>query len=431
MNKLKNKIRGSIIFKSFIVTALGSGLSKGLMILGTFYCTHALSKSAFGEYSFIRNTLTMILTICAVNFSSLCTKYATEVKSSLSSLHRMLLLFIFSFVMCLLAGILLLVLPQDFLKGIFGSYKIVDFFRLVALFLPIFMLQPLLEGILRGLMQFKLIGILQTISSLFYIVTLILGVEIAGLNGAVIGLYIFYFVYSTVSAIIVFKLEPPSKYFRKFKGASHEYKAIFKMILPVFIMSFVEAPIFWVLQVMLTRYSTIDSVGSMTVMKQLRNFATLIPNYFFNTYIAFAGALTAEKKYREYFAQFDKLLKWFLYLGLVMFVAFSLSSKWLLFLYGKEYMDDWFCLIICCIGIPIGLVTTLIRQSLILQEHQQQLMYFSIVWNVLWIVLFYVFVQLGVDSLLAFFYSEIISWFINLVLSYRLYNLDKKKFLYL
>ena len=421
------RFHASKLFRSFMITAMGSGVSKVIMILGTFYCTNTLTKLEFGEYSFIRNTLTMIITICASNFSGLCTKFAAEARTSLASQKRLLLLFLFSLFVCVISGLAFVVLPQSTLLSLLGPQESIDFFRFAGLLLPLFMVQPLIEGTLRGRMHFKMISWLQVLSSLFYVITLVVGLHLAGVSGAVWGLYFYYGLYALASLACIFRVESPIKVLRSLNGFWIEYHSIFKMILPVFILSFIEAPIFWYLQVLMTRYSSAEAVGSMTVMKQVRNLALLVPNYFFTTYIAFAGKMNAERQFEAYFSQFDRLIKMFCLAGIGMAVFISILSQPTLFLFGREYIQDWPILIICCLGIPISLMMSLIKQSLIIQEHQRELMVISIFWNILWGIIFYVLVNLGLDSLYAFFYSEIIAWLINYGLSYWLYTFDKKR----
>ena len=185
MRKLINRFKSSRLFSSFFVTSLGSGISKVIMILGTFYCTTALTKMEFGEYSFIRNTLTMLLTICASNFSSLCTKFASEVSTSVASVKRLFILFLFSLSVCTIAGILLLILPPDVIRSILGSNQSIEYFRFAGLLLPLFMIQPLIEGTLRGRMHFKIISWLQVISSLIFVLLLVVGIQYSGVSGAI------------------------------------------------------------------------------------------------------------------------------------------------------------------------------------------------------------------------------------------------------
>ena len=72
------KYKTSAIFRGFVATLIGSGASKILFVAVTFVGSNVLWKEQFGELSFVRNTLDMFLCVCALNYSSLCTKLTTE-----------------------------------------------------------------------------------------------------------------------------------------------------------------------------------------------------------------------------------------------------------------------------------------------------------------------------------------------------------------
>ena len=419
------RMKRSNLFKGFAVTTLGSGISKAIMIAATFYCTHTLTQTEFGEFSFINNTLVMILTICASNFSRLCTKFATEAKNSSESIQRLFILFLFSLIACVLASVLILALPDTVLESVFGDTSKLSFLRFSALLLPLFMLHPLIEGIFRGLFRFTLISIIQILIAALYLVGLIVGIYLDGLDGAIWALMIYYSIFSVCYLICLLKIVPLSSIVKSIRGFVGQMDVMHKMILPVFIASFIEAPMFWLLQLMLTKYSSVASVGGMTVMKQVRNFALLIPNYFFNTYIAFAGRMNAERRYAEYFSKFDRLIKYFFLIGLGFFLLFSILSKPILWLYRPEYVADWRCLVISNAILPLSLVLSLVKTDLILQEHQRALLIISLIWNLAWVALFMVFVYLKIMPLEAFFYGELFANGVQLLFCYIIYRRDR------
>lgn len=426
VSNIKSRIASSSLIRSFFVTVFGSGMSKFILVAATFYCTNVLTKTEFGEFSFIRNTLVMILTICANNFSSLCTKFATEAKTSIESIQRLFLLFLFSFGLCVAAGAILEFLPEKVISSLIGDSVSVDYFRVAGLLLPVFMLQPLVEGVLRGMMKFKLIGYIQIMTSVLYVVTIVVGIELGRARGAIIGLYIYYVLYSLIVLFYLLKNLPVNKVLKKINGFTSQNSTLYKMILPVFVLSFVEAPIFWYLQVLLTKHATVEAVASMTVMKQVRNFAVLIPTYFFNTFLAYAGKMNAEGKYVEYFDKFDRFLRLFGFIGLGIAVVLSIFSRTLLGLYSPEYEGDWLCLCVSNLCIPLAMLMTLLKTELLLQEHQRYLMTISIFWNILWIGLYCLMVWIGFDALVSFFVSESIGLLVNFFLSMSLYRKDKK-----
>ena len=429
IEKIRLRINNSKLIKGFVATILGSGASKVILVLATFLCSNLLGKMEFGELSFVRNTLNMILCICALNFSALCTKFTTEAKTSFVSLHRLFLLFVFSLIVCLVIGVFIIVAPEEFLLTLLSTETVVGFFKIVGALLPLFMLQPLVEGVLRGLKKFKLIGILQMVSSVFYLVMVFIGIELGGLNGALIGVITYYALYSVVSILVLQYKHHLTSHFTKLKGVWNEKNAIYQMILPLFLMSFIDAPVMWAAQVILSKSGSMESVGSMTAMMQIRNLAMLIPSYFSNTYIAFAGELNSQKRYTDYYRQYHKIVRIYLLIGLGLFVLFSIFSQPILFLYGRDFVGDWPAMILSNIGIPLTMLIGLFRIDLLLKDHQRHLLYISIAWNAIWLISLYGLNDIGINPLYSFFISQNIGAVVCILGLFMVYNADKKLYL--
>jgi O-antigen/teichoic acid export membrane protein len=292
------------------------------------------------------------------------------------------------------------------------------------------MLQPLIEGVLRGLKRFYLIGILQTFSSIFYLCVVSSGILLDGLNGALIAVVLYYVLYSVVSLFILQRKYRITKYFHRLRGFWREKTSLYSMIMPVFLMSFVDAPVMWVAQIILSKAGTMAAVGSMTAMMQIRNLAMLIPSYFTNTFIAFAGELNVQQRYDDYYRQFSKIEKKYLLFGLILFVVFSIFSKPILFFYGREFMSDWPVMIISNLGIPIVMLASLYRVDLLLKDHQRSLLIISIIWNMTWLIILYSTTFIKILPLYSFFISQNIAAVIFVILLYKTYHADKTKFLY-
>lgn len=421
-------MRSSVI-RSFFITTFGSGLSKLILILSTFCCTHILSELEFGEFSFIRNTLNMVLCICALNFSSLCTKFTAEAKSSQDSGFKLAILFLFSLFVCVVVGLVLLILPKSLLILAFKSNTVVFYFRIIGLLLPLFILQPLIEGVLRGMMRFKLIGVLQTVSSLLFFSAIVFGAKWHGYDGAVIGMLIYYSLYAVISIPFILKPIRLRNGKKNFSGILANRSVVGKMILPIFIMSFIEAPIFWLAQLLLIHFSDMSAVGSMTAITQIRNLAILIPSYFFSTYLAYASRLNADGQYEIYFKQFKRLQLCFIAAGTAVALLLSLAADPVLNLYGSSYMSNRLQLIIANVGIPFLLLSGLLRIDLIIQEHQKQLLFISIGWNFVWIVVLILSLLSGIHPLTAFFVSQQLAIAFQYLLIYTVFQKDKKRLL--
>ena len=426
------KLINSNLVKGFIDTLIGSGLSKLIIVILTFYCTNHLSKEEFGEFSFVRNTLNMLLCICALNFSSLCTKFTVESKVSKDGLGKLCVLFLFSFIVCLIIGLSLILLPDRLLIDMLGYPELVDYFRVIGLFLPLYILQPLIEGILRGFKKFRVIGVLQTASSIFFLIIIILGIKIKGVRGAISSILFYYLFYSFVSVLTFISLKKSIAEYnftnKSVKSlAIKNISSISTMILPIFVMSFIEAPVFWVSQIILSRYGEMEAIGSMTVITQVRNIAVLIPSYFFSTFLAFAGEMNANKQYQIYFHRFNQMTKFFLLSGLFISAVFSCLAKPILSLYSSEYIVDFLGLIISNLSITLILLVNLLRLNLVIQEHQRELLFISAVWNIIWLLSFIIMLQVGIDPIISFFSSQLLGYCIQFICYFWLYNKDKRR----
>ncbi|WP_348716787.1 hypothetical protein [uncultured Alistipes sp.] len=422
-------LKDSAVMRSFFITVFGSGLSKLILILSTFYCTHILSESEFGEFSFIRNTLNMVLCICALNFSSLCTKFTVDAKTSGESAFKLIILFLFSLFVCVVLGLVLLFLPKQLLFLIFKSDTVVFYFRIIGLLLPLFILQPLTEGVLRGMMRFKLIGLLQTLSSLLFFGAIVAGARTAGYNGAVIGMLSYYALYAAVSVLFILKPIRSRRGAETLPGLLANRSVVREMILPIFIMSFIEAPMFWLVQLLLIHFGDMTAIGGMTVITQVRNLAILIPSYFFSTYLAYASRLNAGREYDTYFNQFRRLRLCFIAAGGAVALLLTLTATPLLKLYGAAYVSNSTQLVIANLGIPFLLLSGLLRIELIIQEHQKELLYISVAWNLLWVAVLIPMLLLGVHSLTAFFTSQLLAIVFQYLLIHLIYQKDRKRLL--
>jgi O-antigen/teichoic acid export membrane protein len=202
-----------------------------------------------------------------------------------------------------------------------------------------------------------------------------------------------------------------------------------KVLFPIFITSFIEAPILWIAQVLLVRWNNIESVGSVTAILQIRSLVILIPSYIFSTFLSFASKLNAQGEYSLYFKRFDTLAKVLLFASVSLSILLTLFSQQVLGLYGTEYRVDYLAMIISNVEIPLLLYSGLLKLDLIVQERQKQLMYISLIWNVIWLVLLYIFLRIEVDSVIAFFASQLIALTIYSVYIFILYTKDKKTLL--
>lgn len=422
------RVKKSLFLKSVLVTTLGSSISKVILVLATFYCTRNLCKEDFGIFSFIRNTLNIILCICALNYSGLCTKFTAESAKKKSSSYKLVLLILFSLVVCLLFGGGLIFLPVDYILTFFPSKELLGYFYIIGFLLPIFMLQPLVEGILRGHNAFNLVGKLQITSSLLFLFLIIVGLWWDNLNGAICAMLVYYTIYAMMSLYYLRKFINFSSILNlKIKKIWQQWPVLYKIIFPVFILSFIEAPINWWAQVILAQHGSFSAVGSMSAILQIRNLAILIPTYYFSTFISFASSSNAEKNMKDYFYKFVVSGKITFFVSLLVVALFCVTGDILLGFYGDSYKKDVIPFIYAMLGYPFLIIANLFKINLLVREHQRLMLFISVSSSFIFILSLYLFLLMDINAVSSFFLAQLAQSISLSILSFVRFIADARK----
>lgn len=405
----KYRLKKSEVFSALLVTVLGSGLSKLILVAVTFYCTNMLSKEGFGELSFVRNTLQMILCLCVANFINLCTKYVAELFTQSRSGSKLLLLFLFSLSVCVLFSILINVLSDHQILLFVHSVNLIPFFKVIGLLLPLFMLQPLIEGVFRGLKDFKIVGFLQITTSLFFVLFVVLGIKLFSTKGAIIGVLLYYTFYSLISLFVLSKKINILSSIRKYyKGIYNEFSTLYKVILPVFLLSFIDAPINWWAQVYMSKIEGMESIASMTVILQVRNVVLLLPTYYFSTLTTFVARQNAESNHVAYYSKFNKSIKLLLLFSIGGVLLLQFFDQFILKLFGSEYANELWAYLISNLAIPFLVIANLLKVDLVVREFQRFLLLSSIVSSLMFIFTLYFLVHLGYSTVVSYFVGQFV-----------------------
>lgn len=421
------KIIRNPIIRAFISTAIGSGLSKFLLVVLTFVCARNLSKEDFGTFSFFRNTLQVIFSICALSYCNLCTKFSAESENDPRAKNKLYLLVLFSVCVCVLFGLIILLSPDVFLSNFIENPFLFKYFRYGAFLLGFLMIQPLIDAYLRGKKKFKLIGCLQVLSSSVFLISAIVLLPMFGLSGAIRSLFIYYIFYTLICIFVLIKYTRPIAFIKHCFGQSKSELYILRdMVLPMFLLSFIEAPTMWLAQVLISKYDSYGAVGSMTAIMQIRNLLILIPMYFFSTFTSFAATLYGQRNFCEYFRKYDKT-SYFVRIACVSAcLVASLLSPYLLELYGPEYKEDVIPFVMCMFSLPFLIQVNLLKTHMMIMEHQQYMLKLTIVSSVIYILSIYCSLNIGINSVISFYIGQIFQIFILYIGGYMCYLKDKK-----
>lgn len=429
LNNFVYSLAKSELFRGFSITTICNGTAKLIMILSVFYCTHHLTKDEFGTYSFIRNTLNISIAICANKFSQLGTKFAAEMLIDKSSLKKLYLLFLFSLFICLLTGFAVYVCPDQIMIRYLENGLVVKYIKIVALLLPVFVIPPLTDSILIGLKKFKIAGVIQIIISFSYLIFLYIGISINGVEGAILSLFAYYILYAILTIIVLLKINHTGSFLKKVDNVFSELPSLYKMVLPVFVMSFIDAPTNWVAQSVIAKYSSYASVGTLTVIEQIRSVIVIIPSYFFLVFTPFVTNLRLSKSYYEYFLKFKNVIMAFIPIVLITIVLLIIGGRAILSLFGNGYIEDYSNYVIGVVFLAFHLPAVILKINLIVMEHQCLMLFISMIGCALFFITLFSCIYMGLNSLSACLVSQVIREITVLSFCSYVFVGDKRKYL--
>ena len=419
-------IKSSELLRGFAITTFWSVLSKVLIVLTTLFCSNVLTQDEFGEFSFIRNTLNTILLICATNFSGLAVKFAAESMHSRDSLKKLYILFLFTVVISFLIGLSILAAPVVFIQAVIGGNEIVTYFmKITGLFLPVFMLQPLLSAVLRGVKQFKIVGEYELMLSVVYLAIIVLGAYWGGSNGAIYALLMYYLLFSVVGVYVLFCYNKGVHHLKRVGELASQKKCLKKMIVPVFLMSFIEAPLLWLTQAEIAKRGSYALVGGLSVILTIRYVIQVLPTYFYQAFTPIVTLLNMKGRYVEYFDKFRKVSVTLALIFFVFLFCLVLLGKMILGLFNETYVDFYPSYIISLFVLPLILYSVLYKLHMMIREYQSTMLIMTLISSMVFIFSFYLFICFSVDLLFSFFYSQGIQYLVQLFFSLFVYLKDK------
>lgn len=425
-NNVVGRIRGSEIVKGFASTSVWSTISKGLSILVTIFCTNTLSQDAFGEFGYLKNTLELILVICAGNFASLGIKFAAESVSSRKSLKRLYYLVYFTLFISVFVCISTLVMPTNVMIDYFHNELVVHYMRIIALLLPVFIIQPLISAVLRGYKEFNLVGAYEVSAGLFFLLSVIIGVSISGKDGAIYALLVYHTVSSLSGLVLLYTYNKKHNYIYIVDELKSERGCLSKMILPVFVMSFIDVPLQWYAQTEIARLGTYALIGSMTVIVQIRYIVQMLPTFFYSSFTPFVSIMYTEGDNIEYFKKFSKLSRVLLILSAVLIPVLIICGKLILSIFNSAYISNFDSYMIAVFALPLHLYSAFYKLNMMVREYQTSIMIMTLLSGVVFIVFLFAFYNWWGNILVSFFLAEAMQYIFQVSYGYAIYIKDMK-----
>lgn len=422
LNKIK--LRGYLnndLIQGSLITIVGNGISRALLLIGTLFASNILGVEKFGQLSITRSTINVILVVAGLNLGSIITKSIAKYKNiDDDKLARQVTVnYGFIFVLSTLLSALTFIFSDQLSFYIGGTTRLSNDFKLSSIIIIFSIIYSLNESIFRGFEKYKQLGIYQIITSGLFCVSIGLGAHFNGVTGALYGILIYSFSYASLSLFFIYQFSSGMKVgLITFKNLKMEYEEIKNMTLPIFISSIIEAPVFWLTQLILIKNAGISANGILNALLQTRNLVLIIPGYIS---LVVLPILSRNHNNKEvYKKKFKQALKINILISIICIVPLISFPKIFLGIYGKGFLGsfNFFDSLLCYTTIPIIIVGNLYQQQFIVKDKGWLSCRVSVIWSSFFLLSTYVFCHVLSLAVLGYMISLFLTFLLQLILKY-------------
>ncbi len=332
------------ILSSSLWLLIGNSIGKLAMFLANIFAARMLSQEAFGQFTMIRNTISSIEGLISGTLGSTVIKQVAqsshEEKENLP--YILSTIFILNIIIAFIISIFIF-FGADFIveKFLLNNTNLVN-----ALYIGIFILitttfSTLMQNILIGLEEFKKLATLSIITSSISIPMIFILIYFFQFYGALFGV-VFYFGFDFVIKYLYYKKLKYILIFRYIEFKKY-ISYIFFFSTPLFFSIIINLFSFWYLRILVINES--NGFKEIAIFDAAYQWLTVI--------MTITGATTnvalsmLSKKNNSKIFYINLLINFLI--SLIFAIFFILFSETIMLIYGENYADGYFILIILSI----------------------------------------------------------------------------------
>ena len=397
------------ILSSSLWLLIGNSIGKLAMFLANIFAARMLSQEAFGQFTMIRNTISSIEGLINGTLGSTVIKQVAqsshEEKENLP--YILSTIFILNIIIAFIISIFIF-FGADFIveKFLLNNTNLVN-----ALYIGIFILitttfSTLMQNILIGLEEFRKLATLSIITSSISIPMIFILIYFFQFYGALFGV-VFYFGFDFVIKYLYYKKLKYILIFRYIEFKKY-ISYIFFFSTPLFFSIIINLFSFWYLRILVINES--NGFKEIAIFDAAYQWLTVI--------MIITGATTnvalsmLSKKNNSKIFYINLLINFLI--SLIFAIFFILFSKTIMLIYGENYADGYFILIILSIT-SIFFTLSAVYNKYFISINKSKYILISVFLSSLSMFIFYKYNFFN-DTLFNLAYSFLIFYIINFLI---------------
>lgn len=389
LNELKRSSIARRIANGAFWSLFGSVLSRALFLVAGITIAHILSKEEYGEFGIIRSTTNMFIILATMGLGITTSKYISEFRGSnpskAGSVYYTTTLF--SIVLALIISAVVFVSAPYIASESFNAPHLVTEIRCGIILLFFCTINAPQVGALLGLEEFKLLSFNTLVYGVFDFFFIVIGAYYWGVEGAICGLGLSYFVFWLINMRQSRKrMNVLGMSCLRNRLSREDFSFLWKFSFPAALSSMLVLPVFWYVKTLLVKANGFVEMASFDVADQWRIFILFIPDALSKIVLPILSNVNNEGNRLQYKRVLlaNIILNMSVTLFLVLFVFFL--GEHILHLYGTNF-NDTTTLFFLSISTLFASIATVVGQAIASKSK----MWHSFVFNLIWAIMLVLF----------------------------------------
>lgn len=377
----------------------GTAMAKAIVMLAGILCARILGKEIYGQYGLVKNTINTFMVLGGSGLGYTATKYISEFKQN--SKERVPSIYYvtngFAGIMAVVVLLLLYCLSDMLAINVLHTPSLGFSLRIASVILIFVVINVAQEGVLVGFEDFKGKAIATFAGSICQAIALLTCAYQWGLNGAIMGYGIGYCIIALLNKYFIDRNfsrigeKQSLKLIRK-----EDFKLLIKFTLPAALSSMLIAPVFFLLRLMIKRYTDFSAMADYDVGEQWKLLILFVPTSICAIVLPILSSINKDQK-----KKFWKILNVNLMINggaaAILALLVVLCSGLITSLYGENFNNPM-PLIILSVSCVFTSMSAVLGSSIASLARMWASCFLNLIWASVMVGLAYLFLEMGMGT---------------------------------
>lgn len=371
----------------------GAVIARGLMLASLIVVAREIGRVPFGKLGIILSTVSLFQVFAGFGMGLTATKHVAELRrTNPGRAGRIIVLTgVVTVLMAVTVAALMVALAPLLAARVLAAPELARFLRISAGLLLFGTLSMVQVAVLAGFEAFRTVAKVNFIAGVLSFPLVVAGVYLGGLEGAVWGL-----VASSAASWSVGHLALRREAKRwdvplTLRGWSRERGVFWRFSLPAALGGLIVPPVSWIGQAMLVNLVDsngdaigYDEMGLFSAGNQWRSALLFLPAYLSAAVLPILSSLHGGKDHRRYMRILWFTLAMTVTITLILFLAISLASPWIMRIYSTGFEAGQVVLVVLAFSACLTAATNVISKAIVSSGR----MWWGLLLNLLWALVF-------------------------------------------